>query len=406
MQKIKRIAIVAAMMILLVAQFPIVLGADTKVSISAHDMVKPGDVFSAYIMIEDVTDLDAAQFDLSFDPDVIAVVDDGVKNGEIEGQEIPILFWRYVDPTTTAVVVDLPGVDGVSGSGYLAEIIFEVTGDDEDTSSIELSNGLLGSNREGISEEIAADWSGCEVKVNASATPQTTASQNASYQGSSGYDLNETETSGGAMTAASEKITRSIPSLPAGTTTSVVFSNMDISMITLDADQDLTDIELSIQSVELPLNIPEPDETTYACFEIELEGLDGAGVTATIDFHVAKSWIDENRIDKTTIALNRYHDDKWQMLPTFMAGEDSTGVNYEAESAGCSYFAITGEGFVASESADREGTSTPVPTATPIAEMDTDVSGGMTITWGVIIAAILVTAMICAAAFLLLSRRK
>ena len=405
MLKFKHVAIISAVIILLVAQFPIALGVDTKVSVSAPDEVKPGDVFSAYIMIEDVTDFDAGQFDLSFDSDVIAVVDDEVKNGEIGSQEVPILVWNFKPGSTNLirVIYDLPGADGVSGSGYLAKIIFEVTGDDGDTNSIEISNGLLGNKN---AAEIPATWTGDEVKVDASATPQPTASQDASYQGSSGYEFNETETSGGAMTAASEKITRTIPSLPAGTKTSVVFSDMDLSMITLDADQDLSNIELSIQSVGLPANIPDPDATSYACFEIELEGLDGAGVTATIDFGVARSWIDEHNIDKATITLNRYHNGEWQMLPTFMAGENNHFVNYEAESAGFSYFAITGEGLAKSESADTEGTSSSTPAATLQTGMNTDLTGGTTITWGVIIAAIFATAIVCAVVFLLLSRRK
>ena len=403
MRKFKQVAIISAVIILLVAQFPIALGEDTKVSVSAPDGVKPGDEFSAHIMIEDVTDFDAAQFDLSFDPDLLIVT--SVSNGEINSEDVPVLNWNLKpdDPGRLMVVVDLPGVDGVSGSGYLAKITFEVTGDDGDTSNIEISNGLLGNKN---AAKIPATWTGGEVKVDASATPQPTASQDASYQGSSGYEFNETETSGGAMTAASEKITRTIPSLPAGTKTSVVFSDMDLSMITLDADQDLSNIELSIQSVELPANIPDPDETSYACFEIDLEGSDGADVTATIDFGVARSWIDENRIDKATITLNRYHNGKWQMLPTFMAGENNHFVNYEAESAGFSYFVITGEGLAESESADTEGTSTSTPAATLQTGMGTDMTGGTTITWGVIIAAIFATAIVCAAVFLLLSRRK
>ena len=88
------------------------------------DEVKPGDVFSAYIMIEDVTDFVAGQFDLSFDSDVITVVD--VKNGEIESQDVPILAWNFKPGSNNYIraVCDLPGADGVSGSGYLAEIIF------------------------------------------------------------------------------------------------------------------------------------------------------------------------------------------------------------------------------------------------------------------------------------------
>ena len=398
----KNFIIISAVLILLIAQLPVALAEDTKVSVSAPDEVKPGDVFSAYIMIEDVTDFVAGQFDLSFDSDVITVVD--VKNGEIESQDVPILAWNFKPGTDNylRVVYDLPGADGVSGSGYLAEIIFEVKGADGDTSSIEISNLQLGNKN---AEEITADWSSGEVKVDASATPQPTTIQESTYQGSSGYAFNESETSGEATTTTSEKVTRSIPAIQAGTKTSVVFSDMDISMITLGVDQDLSNIELSIQPKDLPREIPEPDGVLYSSYEIKAEELDGVEVTATIDFRVLKSWIEENSIDKATITLNRYHNGKWQELPTFMAGEDENFVNYQAESTGFSYFAITGEVVTGSEMtpASRDATSTPIPTTTPL---EADSTAGTEITWGVIIAAILLTAVICAAVFIFLSKRK
>jgi hypothetical protein len=50
-----------------------------------------------------VTDLNSAQFDLSFDSSVIKVSD--VNEGEIDGEDVPIFDWRFVDTDTVMVII-------------------------------------------------------------------------------------------------------------------------------------------------------------------------------------------------------------------------------------------------------------------------------------------------------------
>ena len=59
-------------------------------------------------------------------------------------------------------------------------------------------------------------------------------------------------------------------------------------------------------------------------------------------FKVELTWISENDIDKITVQLMRYHDGKWQSLTTTLQSEDETYVYYEAETPGCSTFAVIG----------------------------------------------------------------
>jgi len=59
-------------------------------------------------------------------------------------------------------VENVPGLAGVSGSGYLAELHFHVLGLDGESSDIDLSNGVLGNNQ---AQAIPASWFGDSVTV-------------------------------------------------------------------------------------------------------------------------------------------------------------------------------------------------------------------------------------------------
>jgi len=82
----------------------------------------------------------------------------------------------------------------------------------------------------------------------------------------------------------------------------------------------------------------------YQYIEITAENLGEESVSqAKIRFEVDTSWINENRIDKHTVALYRYANDTWQRLNTTMINETESYVTYEAVTPGFSVFAISGE---------------------------------------------------------------
>jgi hypothetical protein len=104
--------------------------------------VEEGATFSVTMDVDDVTDFNSGQFDLSFDSSVVEVTD--VTDGSINGETIPISMWRFVDADTVRVLVNMPIGLGVSGSGHLAEVSFKVKGKEGDKSLLDISNGLLG----------------------------------------------------------------------------------------------------------------------------------------------------------------------------------------------------------------------------------------------------------------------
>nr|QNO53345.1 hypothetical protein GMAEILFI_00017 [Methanosarcinales archaeon ANME-1 ERB6] len=134
----------------------------TVVSVDAPEYVT--DTFNATIRIDNVTDLNSAQFDLSFNSSVVNVTDADVKvkDGEIDGKKVPVFNWDFVDADTVRVLVSLPMGVGVSGSGYLAEVVFEVNGKSGDKSKLDISNGLLVDTE---AQEIEAEWYGDEVRI-------------------------------------------------------------------------------------------------------------------------------------------------------------------------------------------------------------------------------------------------
>ena len=94
---------------------------------------------------------------------------------------------------------------------------------------------------------------------------------------------------------------------------------------------------------------------------------------ATVVFTVENSWIAENNIDESSIALYRYSDDTWHKLVTRKIAEDANSLQFEAETPGFSPFAVTGkelEGEPGGEGITAEPTDaatvdkTPVPTPT------------------------------------------
>jgi PGF-pre-PGF domain-containing protein len=64
---------------------------------------------------------------------------------------------------------------------------------------------------------------------------------------------------------------------------------------------------------------------------------------AIVNFKVEKSWIQDKRIEQSSITLNRYNDKKWDQLPTSLLSEDNKYLYFTARTLGFSPFAITGK---------------------------------------------------------------
>jgi hypothetical protein len=172
--------IIILSMVLVILATP-AAASQTSVNVNAPERVDSD--FSVVIEIENVIDLDSGQFDLYFDPAAVNVTD--VDDGNIGGTAIPIADWA-VDKDKIKVLFNLPGIDGVSGSGSLATIHFEtiVPGD----CAMEISDGLLVNN---MAEAMSASWDGVEIIV-----PETATRTASETETSIPADVTESKSSG------------------------------------------------------------------------------------------------------------------------------------------------------------------------------------------------------------------
>ena len=63
---------------------------------------------------------------------------------------------------------------------------------------------------------------------------------------------------------------------------------------------------------------------------------------AVVCFKVDKSWIQDKNINKSTISLNWYSEERWNQLPTNQLSEDDKFMYFTAQTPGFSSFVITG----------------------------------------------------------------
>ncbi|MEA2051340.1 MAG: cohesin domain-containing protein [Euryarchaeota archaeon] len=158
-----RMAVLLALIAIAVAAFtvlPVLVSAAQEVEVRVNAPAYVAGTFNATIDVDNVTDLNSGQFDLSFNSSVVNVTE--VKAGEIDGVAVPIFMWHFFDADTVRVLISMPMVVGANGSGSLAEIEFEVKGKGGEKSTLNISNEMLVDTK---AKKIDAEWYDDEVTV-------------------------------------------------------------------------------------------------------------------------------------------------------------------------------------------------------------------------------------------------
>jgi hypothetical protein len=164
------IAVAAALLLAGGAVPPVAATSGVTVSIDTPAGVAPDIDFTASISISEVTDFDACNYDVSFDASVLRL--DTVTSGMIGSTTVPVDMYNELSPGTYRIIQNIPGLAGISGSGYLAELHFHVTGSIGDSSLVGPSNGVLSNVTAG---EIEAAWVGGSVSIATEASQATVA---------------------------------------------------------------------------------------------------------------------------------------------------------------------------------------------------------------------------------------
>jgi hypothetical protein len=132
---------------------PVAATSGVTVTIDAPAGVAPGSDFTAAISISGVTGFDACNYDVIFDASVLRL--DAVTSGLVGSTEIPVDLYNEVAGGAYRIIQNVPGLAGVNGSGYLAELHFHVTGSIGDSSLVSPLNGVLS---DITAAEIEATW--------------------------------------------------------------------------------------------------------------------------------------------------------------------------------------------------------------------------------------------------------
>jgi len=153
---VKAFSIIAVMVALLLAGGavpPVVATSGVTVSVDTPATVDPDSGFTASVSVSEVTDFDACNYDVTFDPLVLQL--DDVTPGLIGSTEIPVDLYNELSPGRYRVIQNVPGLAGITGSGYLAELHFHVVGAAGDSSLVGPSNGVIS---DITAVEIEATW--------------------------------------------------------------------------------------------------------------------------------------------------------------------------------------------------------------------------------------------------------
>ena len=120
----------------------------------------------------------------------------------------------------------------------------------------------------------------------------------------------------------------------------------------------------------------------YKYMEITTTNLpDNSTDRIKIQFQVNKSWISSNKINRATVALNRYKDGVWQKLTTKEVSEDNGYIYYEAETPGFSTFVVTGEETAVTTALTRTIVTTPLATTMVTTTIPVTPIGGVIPGW-------------------------
>ena len=124
------------------------------VSVDAPASVDPGDTFTVRVDVSQITDFAAGEFKTSFDPGVLTIDDvtagGDITDGVIGGTTIPLLTPNQISTGLIKVTMNVPGIAGVSGLGYLAELTFRAIGAGGTSSTIDLIDILLVDKNESV----------------------------------------------------------------------------------------------------------------------------------------------------------------------------------------------------------------------------------------------------------------
>ncbi len=154
---------------------------------------------------------------------------------------------------------------------------------------------------------------------------------------------------------------------PGANVTIKAFTNVSLTSINIISNRTISNAGITAKKVEeSALTVAKPAEKSYQFIQIDKTNIQEIDLrTVKIKFSVEKTWLTQNGVAETQIALQRHETAGWRKLPTKKISDDGMNIGYESDSPGLSIYAVTvlpvGE---APPSTIPEVTTSTAPTAT------------------------------------------
>ncbi len=141
--------------------------------------------------------------------------------------------------------------------------------------------------------------------------------------------------------------THNFTNIVPGTTSfaTVTNTNIQIREISIQTKNTVNNVSVTISKLSgKPSSVTTPASKAYQYFQVDHSNMNNSDINmAFIKFTVSKSWLTDNNVPASSIALQRYSGGSWSKLVTTQTSETSSDVEYRTESPGLSVFVITGE---------------------------------------------------------------
>jgi len=200
----------------------------------------------------------------------------------------------------------------------------------------------------------------------------------------------------GSTTETTSKITKTYtsvtPDLPKTiTATDLSDTGTMFTEIFFDVKKTVTSVDISVEKLAgKPADVAAVPGTVYKYISISQKNLEDNNLeSAYIKFKIEKSWINNNSIDSSTIALYRYANGQWNKLATEQTSSDGNYLYFKTTVPGFSYFAIMAQSTSVTTTAVTTTTAVGATTTAP----PTTLAAGQTTTM-IVIAVIIIVAIL------------
>lgn len=144
-------------------------------------------------------------------------------------------------------------------------------------------------------------------------------------------------------------------------------ASIPVTNVVLSVNNAVTSPSIKVSSLNSkPSTTPDVPTTPYTYLDISKANLADSNIkSGSIDFKVAKTWLNTNNVLAEKVSLYRFSNSAWQKLSTTITSQDSNYVYYSASTPGFSYFAIAGEKAEVKQPEVKQETQPAAPASQP-----------------------------------------